>query len=156
MCVSKVHRPASRVAAHSRARQSLAWEGEVHVASPGGARLCTRTIRVTCILLRRCGHIPGAGHAVAKGLLLRAGGPAAWGVSMPRRETGNHVPSALGSPGGAAVERRSLRENGANNPGAVSRRRETPDLCVYPVPSHRMAMRRRLDVGHSPLYIWKM
>lgn len=34
MCVSKVHRPGSRVAAHSRARQSgLGWE--VHVASLG-------------------------------------------------------------------------------------------------------------------------
>lgn len=42
------------------------------MASRGVPGLCTRTIRVTRILLRR-GHIPGA-----KALLFRAGSPARW------------------------------------------------------------------------------
>lgn len=108
MCISKAHRPASRVAAHSRARQFLAWGTRSMWQSRGVPGLCTRTIRVTRILLRR-GHIPGAGHAVAKALLFRAGSPAGWvGVSTPRRETSTHVPSAIGFSGVAAAEGGSL------------------------------------------------
>lgn len=114
--------------------------------------LCARTIRVTRTLLRR-GHIPGAGHAVAKTLLFRAGSPAGWvDVSKPRRETSTHVPSAIGFSGVAAAWKRESGGMQLANPGAVSRHPETLHFPICSVTSHRMAMRRHVGVGHVGLH----
>lgn len=112
--------------------------------------------------LHSLAHSRGPGHAVAEALcssvrVARRG----LGVSRPpRRDCGKtHVPSAFGSPGGAAGEREREESggNGASNQELFVSSTPWGDSEFPPLLGAvaQRAMRRHLGVAHARLHTWK-